>query len=79
MQGSLESRIELIRALQLLGLLYSTNERGRRKVQLSEFYNATLSETMNFQDEYVRWRRAMVSFQTLNMTFPENSRASRAR
>jgi hypothetical protein len=67
LQGSREWRQELMRALHLLALMYQANERGGRRVQLSEFYNTPLSESIDVQDEYVLWRRlsANVRYQLL--------------
>ncbi len=60
MQGPQDAREALMRALQLLGLMFGANEKGSRKVAFSEFYNQALSESMDVQYEYVMWRRAKV-------------------
>ena len=49
-------------ALLLLHLMWRANilEPGKRKIALTEFYNAQLSDHMDVQAEYIAWRQLRV-------------------
>ena len=76
-QGTLEDRKQLMRAVHLLYIMHSSNEQRHPRLPYAEFYNKDISRKASLSQEYMIWRnmlvRSLASFRFLS--FPHCSPA----
>ena len=60
MQGSLQDREQLMRAVHLLYMMSSSNEGRSPRLPYTEFFNKEVSRRADLAQEYMIWRHTLV-------------------